>query len=237
MSRSLIILQFQEFYYEILKCKDEALRVVDITIEFNEEDQRIHAKSLETFEYIQKTLKTFLEGKKIIKEVKYSMVALADEIFLTLPWTGAYLWEHALLEVHFFHSQTAGEFLYHEIDHLIKNYDASRSDLALIYFWTLSLGFQGQYQDYPEKIQTYIEGLYILIQKDNPKLRTPSMPYLMPPCYDNVLDGPPHRGLPDMQMWITSIASIVLFYIFSTYILWYDFVSGLYKALQTLKGA
>jgi type VI secretion system protein ImpK len=224
--------QIQDIYEEILRQKERALSVQSVQVAFDEQDVQQKEDAFDVFMQIQKDLKLFFSDTKVSQEVFYALIGLVDEIFLHLSWPMTQQWKNALLEMHFFSTQMAGEVIYQRIDHLIKHYDTSQSDLALVYFLVLSLGFKGQYQDYPEKIHVYIKALYTLMQREYPKLHKSGVPFLVPQCYDAVLDGPFYKGLPDMRMWHASIASVIIFYVFSTYVLWYNFVSDVYVFLK-----
>lgn len=216
--------KFQKFYAEVLKQKDIALHSYDDT----QETKLISQNAFAHLESIQKTLKHLLNQQDVSTEMLYAMCAFVDEIFIHLPWSMQAEWKNALLEMHFFSSQMAGEIIFQRIEKLIKNYDSSQRDLAILYFLILTLGFRGKYQDYPEKIGVYIKIFYALIQKELPTKEL----YFFSKCYENTLDGPAQKGLPDIRTWCLSITTVVVLYVFATYVLWYNFVSDVYVFLK-----
>jgi type VI secretion system protein ImpK len=232
---------FQAFYYEILRQKEKALRLSIPTELF--EDPAAPA----VVESIQNKLRMTLQEQAVkmeyaiglgntavFQDAQYLMVALADEIFLTLQWGGMKIWEKQLLEAQIFQTQIAGEYLFKKLDLLLESNEPSREEVAYLYFMVLSLGFRGKYRgaDQIGKIQWYLDHLYKIIQGRIPKLSQSKQAYLIKQCYECTLTDPPGRGLPDNRMWALVIGGVITIYIFITYIVWYRLASELHEALN-----
>jgi type VI secretion system protein ImpK len=224
MNKFVAYQKFQDFYGYILEKKDEATHLYQ-----DVDENKISLPNTDGhFENIQKNLKNLMSRQDVSPEIFYAMCAFVDEIFINLNWCMKGKWENCLLEMHFFSSQLAGEIIFQRIEDLIKAYDSSKYDLAIIYFLILSLGFCGKYQNQKEKIHIYQKILYCFIQKELPNKSV----YFFPKCYENTLDGPVQKGLPDVRKWILSIATVIVLYIFLTYLLWHNFVFDVYSFLK-----
>jgi type VI secretion system protein ImpK len=104
------------------------------------------------------------------REAQYAMIALADDIFLRISWSGKETWKSHLLESEFFQTQAAGERLFQKIEHQIKHPESGHRDLCAIYFWVLGLGFQGKYADDRDKkeILLFKRDLFQVVRKQPP---------------------------------------------------------------------
>lgn len=106
--------------------------------------------------------------KKSTKEILYAMVAIADEVFLNMDWSGRHYWEENMLENRFFNSQIAGEEIFNRINDLLAESDPLSLEKAEIYLNMLSLGFQGKFRGVEEgkaEINLYRSKLYDFITK------------------------------------------------------------------------
>jgi type VI protein secretion system component VasF len=174
---------FKDFYYELLKCKEKALRSHQMAEELEQKaktipegqtnrgeeaaNENLHpltahrhesvpiheAKAMQEIQryllqVLTEKIQPFLhmldaQSLLLLKEAQYAMIALADEVFLTLPWKGSHAWRFELLESQFFQTQSSGEQIFKKIDELLSHYDLSKEPLASIYFHILALGFRG----------------------------------------------------------------------------------------------
>lgn len=281
---------FKDFYYELLVCKEKALRtrVLDADLitqnpeesseeatpeesaegggEDAQEDEAASANAnqhpLEAFrsapvpvhaakalEEIQERLKAVLSAQtnKVVhlldqtdslqfKDAQYAMAALADEIFLTLPWHGCDLWAKQLLESQLFQSQSAGTLIFKKIDDLLSKYDPSRKNLATVYFYVLALGFKGAYAEAEHQpiLKNYEARLYAFIYGKNPSLQDYNLSKLAPDCYASTLQREAQPGLPDVRFWATVISGIVLVLLLVSYMIWYDTASELHTTLKDI---
>lgn len=246
---SIFMQNFQEFYYEVLRQKEKALRTFesDVTEEKN--------NHLETaVQEIQKNLHHILESHSMqaskntagitasyFRDAQYVMVALVDEIFLNMEWVGARVWRRSLLEGQVFQTQIAGEQFFNRLETLLNSNDPTRPELAQVYLTALSLGFKGRYNEAAdeEKIDQYREKLYVLIKGKRNELYYPGRKRLSEEPYSYTMTEQPGRGLPDLKVWISTLASVVVVYVFISYVIWHnlahemgDALSEIYQQLQ-----
>ena len=239
-----LLQNFQSFYYELLRQKERALRMNEVD-NIVAEDEVPPPEEKNIVETIQKRLRFLLEEQALEttksgfsvsqnRDAQYIMVALADDIFLTLNWPGAKQWGKSLLEGQLFQTQISGELFYKKLEVLLEANDPVRSDLALIYLMVLSLGFRGKYRDEDDhdKISWYREQLFNLVNHRPSHLFRPGRPELINECYHNTLTESSGRGLPDLRTWTVCIASIISLYIFVTYIVWHKLASEMQEALN-----
>lgn len=170
------------------------------------------------------------------KDAQYAMVALADEIFLSLPWKGRALWSKRLLESQVFQSQSSGTTLFQKMDALLSRYDPSRKSLAVVYFNTLVLGFKGTYSEAENQsvIKNYEARLYAFVFGKNPSLAAYGVDKLAPDCYASTVQSEAQPGLPDVRFWAFVIGGIVLLLFLASYIIWYDTAADLQKSLNSI---
>ncbi len=242
-----LLQNFQDYYYELLRQKEKALRTADQqdpTKDMPEEHDMVFK--------IQKTMKDLLEtttkktartfgstiGAHIVKDAEYIMVVLTDEIFLSLQWPGALGWQKSLLEAQIFQTQVAGELFFKKLDALLESKEANSREVALLYFLALSLGFRGKFKggEDERKVRWYMDQLYIFINNKPPRLFNPGREKLFTQCYDHDITSPPGRGLPDVRIWVLCILGIFVVYFFVTYVVWYKLASDLYEALSMILG-
>lgn len=239
---SLLLEAFQEFYYETLRQKEKALRLSESSDPTQTEAvvvelvTKIQSKLIDLLDH-QKKKFPFQAGKPALKSAHYIMAALADDVFLTLKWSGVKAWENSLLEKRLFQTQRAGELFFQNLDDLLKAHDSSQMELAYLYFLALSLGFRGPYREESDqdKIQGYLDQLYGLLQGHGPTLfHKIQEGRLAPSCYDYTATELSTSRLPDIRAWSLCIGGILGAYLFFTYVLWYGFASDLHQVLDTL---
>lgn len=79
-----------------------------------------------------------------VGDVGYAIVALIDEMALTLSDEMRQYWLPRLLQLHYFNENTAGEGFFHRLQVLTR--DPARGEVLRVYYLCLLFGFQGQYQ-------------------------------------------------------------------------------------------
>jgi type VI secretion system protein ImpK len=246
---SIFMQNFQEFYYEVLRQKERSLRLFEDDLAA---EKTSHVEK--EIQEIQKKLHTILEKHSLqaskntsgitasyFRDAQYVMVALADEVFLNLEWSGASIWKKSLLERQVFQTQVAGEQFFKRLDVLLESNEPTRPDLAQIYLTALALGFKGQYNEQKdqEKIDKYREQLYLLLKGKRNELYFPGRPRLFDAPYDHTITEQPGRGLPDIKTWVSTFASVVVVYVFISYVVWHklafemgDTLNEIYRQLQ-----
>ncbi len=110
--------------------------------------------------------------KERYEEVRYIYAALADEIFLSEPWSGQQEFISYLVEEKVFLTSEAGEKIFDRIDEVLRSKPEQMIELAELYLQILIIGFEGQYRgrDSENKIEEYIRSLYVYINRKEPGL-------------------------------------------------------------------
>ncbi len=100
-----------------------------------------------------------------IELVKYALVATLDETVLSIPGEARDFWITNPMQLELFDENIAGEEFYRKLDHLMQTPEKNRSTLE-IYYFCLSLGFQGKYflRD-PQQREVIISQLASLLVK------------------------------------------------------------------------
>lgn len=136
----------------------------------------------------------------INREAQYVMAALADEAMLRTEWPGRDVWTSCLIETALFQTRVAGDLIFERLDELLRLRDPARLDLALIYLFALSLGFEGRYRgtDCAARMQAYRVALYRLRFGRDPEPSSPAR-QVSPQAYaftvgDAVPQQMPHIG-------------------------------------------
>jgi len=76
------------------------------------------------------------------EQVRYALVALADEVLTTSGWEQGQRWEQIPLEQQLYGTRQAAEQFFT----LLEGLDGASSDVCAIYYLCLALGFSGRYQ-------------------------------------------------------------------------------------------
>lgn len=240
---------FQSFYYELLKQKEKALRLGEAYDEEGEAVSKIEANAVHLVASIQKRLHSVLlqqaqelqrqTGSMIkashIHNLHYLFVALADEIFLNLPWQGAEVWSQSLLEAHIFSTQMAGENVFSDIEVLLEQTDPLAPDMAEIYLFAIGLGFRGRLRHDAETLQRYQVRLRQFVEGglSGPAMETSR--HLMPSCYQHTFTEPPGRGLPDIKTWSLWIGGVLLGYWLVSYGVWHLLSKDIHQLTQQIR--
>lgn len=225
---------FQTFYYELLKQKEKALRLGEVYDEegaavSNEANavhlvasiqKRLHSILLQQAQELQRQTGSMIKASHI-HSMHYLFAALADEIFLNLPWQGAEVWGQSLLEAHIFNTQMAGENVFSDIEVLLEQTDPLAPDMAEIYLFAIGLGFRGRLRHDEETLQRYQTRLRQFVEAglSGPAMETSA--HLMPTCYQHTFTEPPGRGLPDVKTWSLWIGGVLLGYWLVSYAVWH----------------
>ena len=81
------------------------------------------------------------ESDADVQDALFAVVALADEILLAAPWTGAGEWPRHLLQKRLFSVSNAGDAFFSRLEQL----DPLRIQTREVYLYCLSMGFAGRY--------------------------------------------------------------------------------------------
>jgi type VI secretion system protein ImpK len=232
---SFLLTQFREFFSEVARVK----RTVEVSSSLQQYDLPTadSQDAASTANGVWQHLVTVLERQaleagrtggafafEIYREAQYVMAALADEIFLHLNWDGRSTWP--LIEAKLFESHIAGELIFQRIDRLLQRRDPFFLDLAAVYFFALSLGFQGKYRggDITGALEQYRRQLFAMIFRRNPQLFA-STSEIFPQAYQNTLDRGAGRKLPSERVWLALIGGVIVLWLAVSHIAWSS-VSG-----------
>jgi type VI secretion system protein ImpK len=222
---------FEEFYSQVLKNKEFVL-----TRPWKGSQGGDEASPNATAEFILSKLQTLLEEQSVTAsyggnsftenyyaEAQFIMVALADEVFLNLDWTGKPYWEANLLEQRLYDSHSAGQVFFEKLDALLQNKDPVRIDLAVLYLNALGLGFRGKYRHFDDEgaLKSYRNRLFIFINRREPYLFQQKI-HLFPDAYSHTLEGSVAKELSSFRNWYFVFAGIALVYLLTSYIIWYS---------------
>ncbi|CAO4841665.1 MAG: hypothetical protein FADNKDHG_01092 [Holosporales bacterium] len=234
---------FQMFYYEVLRQKEKAFR----TFENEEQETTTYVESI--VQEIQKKLHHVLEAQSLqatkniggitasyFRDSQYVMVALADEIFINMEWAGSRIWRKNLLEGQVFQTQIAGEQFYKRLDLLLQSNDPTRCELGQVYLTALSLGFKGRFNEGKdqEQLDWYKDQLFVLMKGRHNELFYPGRPRLNDDPYAYTISEQPGKGLPDLRSWISTFMSVMVVYIFISYMVWHNLASEMGSVLNEI---
>lgn len=179
-SKSFLTQAFEEFHQILFNYRKKVIDSLFFSSLDSEEqkNQKILNIQLDAQSFIKgKFSQIFHEAGKIggalFEEVSYVMAALADEIFINLNWDGRDYWKKNLLEEKLFNSHYAGEKIFQNINRVLNDQGFDAVELAIVYFYCLSLGFKGFLRTVPDsalKIQDLKEKLYYKIYFKDSKL-------------------------------------------------------------------
>jgi type VI secretion system protein ImpK len=238
---SLLLVQFREFYAEVIRLKSRLQRTGGAsgpTLQPEEGPEAVGSAA-----YVSRRLLSLLEqqslemgrsggafGSEVYREAQYVMAALADEAFLHLDWEGKKHWP--LLEFELFQSHTAGEAFFDKLDRLLWRRDPVYQDLAAVYLLALSLGFQGKFrgEDDGGQIDSYRHRLFSMIYGREPELLEEST-HLFPQAYLHTLHTGRGRRLPDPRGWWLLLAAVVILWVVVSHGLWVHLTSDLHTAV------
>lgn len=239
---------FNEFYQKIIYLKDKIttgnwLNCIGGTIS-NRQDllkaaQGIKEELLALFDQqkalVYRTGGEYLSGN--FEEVLYIMVALADEILLTLSWEGKSVWFAILLEAHLFKTRAAGDIFFAKLDQFLSNGDNSRKELAEIYLLAVSLGFEGRFrgnQDCGKSLEQYRNRLFFYLYTGNPNLTGKERRLAAQP-YEYTITETPIKYLKYKSRALYFFLSGMALLLILSFVLWHFAVGDLFTAIETVK--
>ncbi len=171
---------------------------------------------------------------EVYREAQYVMAALADEIFLSSNWQGRDTWP--LLENKLFNSHASGEILFQRIDLLLQDRGRSHSDLAMVYFQALALGFRGKYRDHDERgeLEQYRHRLFVHIYHRAPDDLVNDRS-LFPQSYLPTLAEGDGRRLPNPKTWLLVLAGVGVVWMGVSGILWHHLTADIYTLIHSIQ--
>ena len=169
------------------------------------------------------------------REAQYVMVAVADEIFVRLAWSGAHYWSANLLETERFGTRRAGQAIFERIDALLERADPNDKELAAVYLTALALGFQGRHADRPDggALERYRGQLYRFIFERHPDLSQP-LRRLVPQCYEDTIAAGAGRKLRSPRLWWWAAAAVVALWLAVSQLVWVTQTRTMRARMETI---
>jgi type VI secretion system protein ImpK len=224
---SLLLRQFREFYLQVASLKSELVNSDALPVGQGETPQASDAARARWQHLLSVLEAQALEAGRasggfafeVYRQCQYVMAALADEIFLNLPWEGRKYWP--LLESRLFQTHSAGEVVFENIEKLLLRGDPVYLDVATIYFLALCLGFEGKFRDAEDRtaLDLYRRRLFRLISRDQPRLLDGG-DHLFPQTYQYTLQEGSGRELPNPRTWLAVLGSVFVLWLCLSHALW-----------------
>lgn len=133
---------FRSFVGEVLRIKRGVL-AVPATAACDVVQQRVLDHFRAVNEQIERRLGA--HDARAYEEVKYLMIAAADEAFLQFDWAGRAAWSARPLEAQEHRSHDAGERIFRTLDEVLERRTTKPTEVLLVYLHVLSIGFRGGY--------------------------------------------------------------------------------------------
>jgi len=232
LESSFLLKQFHTFYEQVVRQKTVVAEIeggpAEPPLEESEhsESERVHTVQTKLIKILEEqVLESRRQGGEYgvdyYKKAQYVMAALADEVFLTLPWAGRERWKSSLIEFKFFGTHVAGEMLFEKIEALLRDRDPAHIEIAAIYLMALSMGFKGKFKDKDDAgmLDYYRNQLFTFIFKRNTDLSSESK-QLFPETYSYTLDKSEGKRLPYLNKWIGVIVLILLLFLAGSHVIW-----------------
>lgn len=250
---SFLISQFHDFYREVVHLKRQVRRGAWVFESEEAEPTPIQAETGDRTapSAVWQALLTLLERQalvarrsggdfavEIFRQAEYVMAGLADEVFLNLDWGGKESWQKHLLEAHLFQSHRAGEEFFDRLDELLQRRDPVYLDLARLYLFALSLGFQGKYRGDPDgayELARYRRRLFNFICGRDPELESGTEP-LFPTAHAGTLAQGKRKRLPYLRPWLVAFAALIALWILIAHPVWRNLIADMEPAIQSILG-
>ena len=243
---SVLLLQFRDFYTELIKLK----RLIRSGAALGATGSPEKTEGERAATAIADRLTVVMEQQSLIagrrgsdytgfyQQAEYVMAALADEILLHhLKWVGKDAWNNHLMEYRLFRTRVAGEEFFKRLDRLLQTPDPMYKDLATVYLLAIMLGFRGKYWATNDsgKIDFYRRQLFIFIFHGQPELRKETKK-LFPEAYLHTVEEGTGRKVQQVKIWYFLLAVLIVLYLFISRSIWIGSTSEL-DAISTRIGA
>jgi type VI secretion system protein ImpK len=234
---SLLLLQFRDFYGELIKLK----RLIRSGSPLGATGAPEKTEGDRAATAVAERLTAVMEQQSLIagrrgsdytgfyQQAEYVMAALADEILLHhLDWVGKDAWNNHLMEYRLFRTRIAGEEFFKRLDRLLQTPDPMYKDLATVYLLAIMLGFRGKYwaSNDSGKIDYYRRQLFIFIFHGQPELHKETKK-LFPEAYLHTVEEGTGRKVPQVKIWYFLLAALIVLYFFISRSIWINSTSEL----------
>lgn len=154
-------------------------------------------------------------------QARFLKAALADELLLFTDWAGRAHWHHVLLEANLFRTSQAGEKVFLDIEQILSAREPAQRNLARLYLYAMSLGFQGRYRG-TGKLEPLVElrrELYQFIYQRPADLQGRDKT-LSERAYASTLSYLVARRLPRLSRWGVALSLILVGMLALSQLLW-----------------
>ncbi len=171
-------------------------------------------------------------GVIFYRQAQYVMAVLADEVFLSMDWSGRAQWNQDLLETRLFGSYNAGDEFFRRADAVLKEGTRSQAELAAVFLLALSFGFRGRYRGptHAGRLAEYKRQLYADIFHREPDLLAEARD-LCPEAYAYTAIEAEPRMLPSPTRWFWVLGAVIFGYLVLGHLLWEGTVEPLDQRL------
>jgi type VI secretion system protein ImpK len=240
-SASLLLLQFRDFYGELIKLK--RLIKAGQTPATGPADKSLGERNaLAVSERLAAVMEqqSILAGRRgtdytgIYRQTEYVMAALADETLLHhVEWEGKQAWNQHLIEYRLFQTRIAGDEFFKRLDKLLLTPDPMYKDLATVYLLAIMLGFRGRYWGANDrgKISYYRRQLFVFIFHGQPELSKETK-QLFPEAYLHTVEEAAGRKVPRWKIWYVLLVLLFVGYILLSRSIWIRWTTD----LETISG-
>ncbi|HEY2384265.1 MAG TPA: DotU family type IV/VI secretion system protein [Terriglobia bacterium] len=229
-STSLLLLQFRDFYGEMIKLKRLIKSGTPLDAGGAPEQTPGERAAIAVADRVIAVMEqeALVAGRRgadytgIYTQAQYVMAALADEILLhQLEWIGKEAWNTHLIEYRLFRTRVAGEEFFNRLDRLLQTPDPMYKDLATIYLLAIMLGFRGKYWANNDRgrIDYYRRQLFTFIFHGQPELHKDTKK-LFPEAYLHTVEEGAGRKVPQVKLWFILLAVMVVVYFFISRSIW-----------------
>ncbi len=143
--------------------------------------------------------------ESIYEKARYPMLALADQTFLVdTPWAGQGDWNARCLEVEFTGRGIAGAEFFRRANDLLERGDPTDDEVCKIYFYSLKLGFRGQFVKGSQEIEDLQRALRLRFQRRGAHSR------LCPEAYQHTEKGGEGMLIPSVRNTAILVGAVFL---------------------------
>ena len=173
--------------------------------------------------------------RDVFDDIRYAMIAMADEVFSYLDWDGQSAWVDRPLEVIIFHTRDAGERIFNRIEKILTD-RAAPAQLMTVYMTALALGFRGRYASLDtETPETYRSRLAEQLGRTDPELLRNKE--LCPQAHAHTETKPAKERLPSLSLGLLPFVLVIVGWIVLGEILWLYQTSQLSEVLNQILDA
>jgi type VI secretion system protein ImpK len=198
----LVTEQFRAFLGELLQARARAADVPDVDAELAAQGMSRHLLNLLEIQTLQSRRDSTRFEMEDVADGRYLKAVLADEMLLNTPWAGQEAWQGHLLESTLFRTNVAGDQVFRRIEQLLLDREPSRRNIARLYLFALSLGFQGRFRgaDADARLRSLRGELYEFVYQRRPDLGGRDR-VVSDDAYAHTLSHIAPRKLPTVARW------------------------------------